>query len=89
MGSVLREHRHVPDRIIDPEAGEPAEQEVVIQRLRELALGADRIERLAQQRPQPLLWADRRPSDRRIELGEFGRQIRQSRIDDSRIRRSG
>jgi hypothetical protein len=47
---VLREHGHVPDRIIDAEADEPAEQRVVIQLLHEVALGADRIEGLEHER---------------------------------------
>ena len=52
--AILRERRVVPDRIVDAEPGEPAEQEVELQPLHQLALRADAVERLQQQRPQQL-----------------------------------
>ena len=57
---VLRERRMIPDLIVDPEPDEPAEQEVEAQPLHQLALRADRIERLQQERPQQLFGRDRR-----------------------------
>ena len=72
--AVLGEHRHVPDRRVHRQADEPAEQQVVVQLLHELALRAHRIESLQQQRPQQLLGRDRRPAVVGIELVEGWRQ---------------
>jgi hypothetical protein len=65
--AVLREHRMVPRRIVDADAGEPAEQKVIFQPLHQKTLRADRIEGLQQHRPQQLLRRDRWPPDRRIQ----------------------
>ena len=80
--AVLGEHRHVPDRRVHRQADEPAEQQVVVQLLHELALRAHRIESLQQQRPQQLLGRDRRPADVRIEPVEGRRQHGQRLVDD-------
>jgi hypothetical protein len=79
--AVLGEHGHVPDRIVDPEPGEPAEQQVVVELLHQLALGADRIERLEQECPEQLLGRARRPADRRLQPGELRREIGERGID--------
>ena len=70
--SVLREHGHVPHRIIDPEPHEPAEQQIIVELLHQLPLGAHREERLQQRGAQELLRRDRRPPVRGIEAGELG-----------------
>ena len=80
--AVLGEHRDVPDRRVHRQADEPAEQQVVIQLLHQLALRAHRVERLQQQRPQQLLGRDRRPAVVRVELVERRRQHRQRLVDD-------
>jgi len=41
---VLREHGRIPDGVIHAQADEPAEQEVVVELLRELALAPDAVE---------------------------------------------
>ena len=47
---VLGEYGRVPDRIVRREADEPAKQQIVVELLHQLALGADRIEHLQNQR---------------------------------------
>ena len=84
--AVLGEHRHVPDRIVDAEPDEPAEQQVVVELLHQLPLRAHRVERLQQQRPQQLLRRDRGPAVQRVELLELRRQRRQRGIDDRQDR---
>ena len=63
--AVLGEGGRVPDRIVDAEPDKPAEQEIVIQPLHQQALGADRVERLQEHRPQQPLRRDRGPARRR------------------------
>ena len=84
--AVLGEHGHVPHRVVDAQPDEPAEQEVVVQLLHELPLGADRVERLQQQGPQQLLRRDRGPPVQRVELLELARQRRQRGIGDRQDR---
>ena len=48
--AVLGEHGRVPDRIVRREADEPAKQQIVVELLHQLALGADRIKHLQNQR---------------------------------------
>ncbi len=75
--AVLGEGRMVPNRVVHPEADEPAEQQVERQTLHQLALGTDPIERLEQHRPKQLLRRNRRPPEVRIEGRECPRQIAQ------------
>jgi hypothetical protein len=75
--AVLGEYGDIPNRIVDAEANEPAEQQIVIELLHQLPLGTHRIERLQQQRPQQLLRRDRRPADRRIDRREVVVEPRQ------------
>ncbi len=49
--AVLGKGRGVPDGIVDAQADEPAEQQIEVELLHQLALGADRIEGLQQHRP--------------------------------------
>ena len=64
---ILREHRHIPHRIIRIQSHKPPVQQVVIQLLHQLRLAADRIQRLQQQRPQQSLRRDRRSSSARVQ----------------------
>ena len=57
--TVLREDRVIPHRIIDGQADEPAEQQVVAQLLHEHPLAAQRVEQLQQLCPHQLLGGDR------------------------------
>jgi hypothetical protein len=53
--AVLREHRWHPNRVINPETDEPAEQEVILHLLHQLPLGPDQEQDLEQAGPdQPL-----------------------------------
>ena len=74
---VLREGRVIPHRIVDAEADEPTEQKIVLQPLHQLPFRADRVEGLAQHRPEQLLRRDGWSPDRRIEIGKRPMQIRQ------------
>ena len=69
-----------------PEPDEPAEQQVVVQLLHQLALRAHRVERLQQQGPQQLLRRDRGPAVQRVELLELPVQRRQRGIRDRQDR---
>jgi hypothetical protein len=66
--AVLGEARGIPHRILDTEPDKPAKQQVVVDPLDQLPLGADRIERLQQQRPHQPFRRDRLSADRRIQL---------------------
>ena len=48
--AVLRERRMIPDRAVDAEADEPAEQQIVVDLLHQLPFGTDRVESLQQRR---------------------------------------
>ena len=78
--AVLRKGRVVPHRIIDAEPDKPSEQQIELQPLHQLALRANRIERLQQHRPQQHLGRDRRPAQPGIERRKIARQRFQSRI---------
>ena len=80
--AVLGEGGLVPGRVVDPEPDEPAEQQVEVQPLHELALRAHAVEGLQQQRPQQPLRRDRRPADAGIERGELRAQPLERRVDD-------
>ena len=79
--AVLGEHGHVLDRIVDAQPDKPAEQQVVVELLHQLPLGAHRVER-----PQQLLRRDRRPPVQRIEPLEHRRQARQEAINQGQHR---
>jgi hypothetical protein len=55
---ALGERRGVPDRIIRAEANKPAEQQVVVQLLKQQPLRADAVERLQQRGQHQLLGRD-------------------------------
>ena len=81
--AVLGEGGRIPHRIVDAKADEPAEQQVELDPLHQLALRADRVERLQQQRPQQPLRRDRLPAERRIKRVELRRERRQRGVDDA------
>lgn len=70
--------RH-PDRVVDPEADKPAEQQVVFHLLHQLPLGADQEQDLQQARPDQPLGRDRGTAEigvERLELGiEAGERV--------------
>ena len=67
----------IPDRVINADPDEPAEEEVVLQPLHQLPLRADRVERLQKHGPKQLLRRDRRSPDRRIKHRKLALQRRQ------------
>ena len=80
--AVLREDGRVPDGIVDAEPDEPAEHEVVVELLHQLALGAHREERLQQRGAKQPLRRDRGAAFRRVEPGEFPIERRQRLVYD-------
>jgi hypothetical protein len=76
------ERGRMPDRIVDPEPHEPAEQKVVVQLLHQQPFGAYRVERLQQQRPQQPLGRDRGAAQVRVQRLELTRQRAQGVVDD-------
>jgi len=58
--AVLAEHRVVPHAVLDGQAHEPAEQQVVLNLLDELPLAAYAVEHLQQHGPHELLRSDAR-----------------------------
>jgi hypothetical protein len=72
-----------------PRRDEPAKQQVEVDPIDQLALRADRVERLQQQGPEQLLRGDRRPPDRRVGGGELPRHARQHNVGDPSITRNG
>src|ERR1700733_1587483 len=82
--AVLREARGVEHVLVDHKPDEPAKQKVKLDPLDQLALRADRIEKLQKRRPQQTLRRNRGPSDsivkprkRSVEFGQGGR-VRQA-----------
>ena len=65
----------IPDRIIHAKADKPAEQEVELQPLHQLALRADAVKGLQQHRPKQLLRRNRGPAKVRVKGREGFRQI--------------
>ncbi len=80
--AVLREHGRDPDGIVNPEAHEPAEQQVIIHLLHELPLGADRVEDLQQAGPDQTFRRDGGAALTRVEPVELGIQRAQRIVDD-------
>ena len=78
--AVLREGRVIPYRIVDTEPDEPAEQQIKLQPLHQLALRANRVERLQQHRPQQHLGRNRRPTHAGVQRREIARQRLQGRV---------
>ena len=87
--AVLGNCRGVPHGFVDAQAGKPAEQEIEIEPLHQLALGAHRVEGLQQHRPQQLLGRDRGPADLRVDLAEAPVERRQSLVHQSSDRTQG
>ncbi len=81
--AVFRIGRVVPHRIIDAEAHEPPEQQVVIELLDQLALGTERIKRLQQRNTQEAFWRDRPPPERFIHGLEIGIECAHHIVNDT------
>jgi hypothetical protein len=79
----------VPDRIVDAEPHEPAEQEVEVEPLHQLTFQADRVEGLQQQRAQQLLGRDRWAALRRMSLAKVGDNSPSASFTIARIARRG
>ena len=75
--AVLGEDGWHPDRIVNPEANEPAEQQVILHLFHQLSLGADREQDLDQAGPDQPFRRDRRAAEisvKRIKLAIQARQ---------------
>ena len=59
---VLREHRRIPNLVVQVQSHEPAEQNAVIDLLHQQPLAADRVQHLQNPRSQQLLRRNRRPA---------------------------
>jgi hypothetical protein len=80
--AVLGERRVVPCHIVHADPDEPAEQQVELQPVHQLALRANRIKGLQQHRPQQFLRRNRGATHRRIQNRKIARQTRQGLIHD-------
>jgi hypothetical protein len=80
--AVLGERRGVPRLVVELQADEPAEEQVVLELLDELPLAADRVEELEQQRPHELLRRHRGAACAAVEGREAGREVAQHGIDE-------
>ena len=72
----------IPHRIIDAETNEPAEQQVVIDLLHQLAFRAHRVERLQKRGPEQPLRRDRLPPGALVETLELGIERGQRVVHD-------
>jgi hypothetical protein len=81
--AVLAKRARVPHPIVNSKADKPAEQQIEIQLLHQLALRADRIKRLEQQRPEQLLRRNGRAARPRIHNLEIRRQRPRNIVHDA------
>ena len=79
--AVLREHRRDPYRVVDPEAHEPTEQQIIVHLLHELTLGSDRIKDLKKAGPDQPFWCNGGTAFTGVEPIEIGIQGAQGIID--------
>src|SRR4029077_10448302 len=75
--SIFAEHGRIPHRVVSRQSDKPTEQQIVVELLHQKPLGANRVERLQQQRAQQPLRRDRWPSVSRVQLTERRRQTSQ------------
>lgn len=82
--AVLGEDRRHPDRVVDPEADKPAEQEVLLHLLHQLPLGANREQNLDLDLagPDQPLRRDRGAPEIGVEHLERRIRVRQHRVDN-------
>ena len=78
---VLRKDRVVPDRVLQRQPDEPAEQEVVAHLFHQLPFGADRIKHLQEQRAHQFLGSNRVASAIRVDHVEQAIEAPQRFID--------
>ncbi len=79
--AVLGEHRRHPDRVVNAEAHDPAEQQVILHLLHQLALGPHRKQDLDQVCPHQPLRRDGGATLGRIKPVEIGIKARQRVVD--------
>ena len=79
--AVVAEAGVIPDAIVDCQSDEPAEQQVEVDLLDELALRAHRVEDLDQQRPQQKLRRYRRSPTLGVHRRKVRVHRRQHRVD--------
>jgi len=70
----------IPGRIIDPEPDKPAEEQVVLEPLHQLAFGADGIEGLQEHGPEQLLGRDGGPADAGVKRRKLLLQSREGLV---------
>src|SRR5438093_5437293 len=70
----------IPNRVIHAKAHEPAEQQIELQPLHQLALGAHSVKRLQQHRPQQLLQCNGRTAKIPITAGKLTLQSAHCRV---------
>lgn len=68
----------IPGPVVDAQSDEPAEQQVELHPLHQLALRAEAVERLQ----QPLRWDRRAAQPRRVQRREVRAQVRKRRVGD-------
>ena len=78
--AVLAEGAGVPHRVVDLEADEPAEEQVVVEPLHEQPLAADRVQQLQHQRAQQALGRDGGPADLAVHALEHRIELAQSTV---------
>ncbi len=79
--AVLGEHGHIPDRVVGVEPDEPAEEQVVVERLHQQPLRADRVQDLEDQRPEQHLGGDRGSAELRVQPAEEWIELQQGLVD--------
>ena len=86
---VLGEHGRIPDGVVNAEANEPPEQEIVGELLHGLAFAPDAIEGLQEQGPEELLRQDRGAARVGVEQRKTRREGLQGLIDHGPDRAQG
>lgn len=87
--AVLGEDRRHPDRIVDPETDEPAEQEVILHLFYQLPLGADRKHDLDQAGPDQPLRRDRGAAEIGVSVSNSVSRLASASFTTCRILRNG
>jgi hypothetical protein len=81
--AIFREGRRVPRRRLEVDADEPPDEQVVLELLAALPLGADRVEHLHQHGTEETLGRHRGAADAAVERLESRRQLAQDRVDEA------
>ena len=81
--TVGAESRVVPYRFVDIHADKPAIEQVVFDVLDQLALGADREQRLDQAGPEQAFRRNRRPATARVQRRKLGAHALQNSVNQN------